>query len=94
MNIAANLLKVQTADGFDVMCDSVFLSCVENGFASFDVGVLEIREEQDQLLIKHSNPSQDAASVIKFICRLYIYIIKSSCLLVTYTFVWKEGFRN
>ena len=44
INIAVNLLQVQTADGSDVICDSELLSCVDNGIASFDVCVLERQE--------------------------------------------------
>jgi hypothetical protein len=83
MNIAVNLLQVKTADGFEVMCDSVFLSCVDNGIVSFDVDVLERQEEQDPLffIAKHCVPSQDAPAmniscetspVIKFI-NIYLY---------------------
>ncbi len=66
MNIAVNLLQVKTADGFDVMCDSVFLSCVDNGIASFDVYVLERQELQDPIFIiaEHCDPSQDAPDMI------------------------------
>jgi hypothetical protein len=89
MNIAVNLLQVKIADGFDVMCDSVFLSCVNNGIASFDVYVLERQELQDPIFIiaEHCDPSQDAPDMIiscesppvmKFI---YIYLYKSVLIL-------------
>jgi hypothetical protein len=67
------------------MCDSVFLSCVDNGIASFDVYVLERQEEQDPILIiaEHCDPSQDAPDMnISFktppvIKLFHIYLYKS-----------------
>jgi hypothetical protein len=50
VNIAVNLLQVQTSDGFHVLCDSVFSSCMDNGIASFVVSVLYEPGQQDDKL--------------------------------------------
>ena len=63
MNIAVNLLQVQTSDGFHVLCDSVFSSCMDNGIASFVVSVLYEPGQQDDKLAtaaKDFNTSKDA----------------------------------
>jgi hypothetical protein len=63
VNIAVNLLQVQTSDGFDVLCDSVFSSCMDNGIASFVFNVLDKPGQQDDELatdVEDSNTSKDA----------------------------------
>ena len=63
MNITVNLLQVQTSDGFDVLCDSVFSSCMDNGIASFVFNVLDKPGQQDDELatdVEDSNTSKDA----------------------------------